>query len=57
MNMTVITNINDVQINKKQAEFFAIQIFSGMKEYISSHKKEFEQWEIQQKGTQKNENS
>lgn len=37
-------------ITEKQAEYFAISIFSDIKKYVEGHQAEFEQWQAEQVG-------
>lgn len=41
---TVSNTSTELKLSQKQARFFAIQIYSSMKEYIADHKVEFEDW-------------
>ncbi|WP_155250189.1 hypothetical protein [Ruminococcus flavefaciens] len=42
--MEVVTNNNNYIISHKQAQYFAIQVFTGMKKYIEEHRAEYEKW-------------
>ena len=37
-------NIDNCKISQKQARYFAIQIFGGLRQYISEHRAEYEAW-------------
>lgn len=47
-NISTETNIEEVTITKQQAHFFAIQLFSEIKNYIADHKAEFAAWCVEQ---------
>lgn len=47
----IIVNTSGIPlITKKQAQYFAISIFSDVKKYVKEHQAEFEQWQAKQAG-------
>lgn len=50
--MKVISNAENYTISTKQAQYFAIQVFSEIKQYLAEHKAEFEEWLIEEEKAQ-----
>lgn len=43
-NPLIVQTLGDIVMDKKQAKFFAVSIYAGVKAYLQDHRSEFEQW-------------
>ena len=50
-NLTVET-MGGGDMSDKQAEYFALSLFAGVKSYIAEHRAEFEEWQREQEAAQ-----
>lgn len=49
--INIENNIDNCKVSTKQARYFAIQIFGGLRQYISEHRAEYEAW-LRQEGAE-----